>query len=201
MNAPLFPPQYCAPAAYYAAMARLGEARIADGLRFDKRFKPTHRCIVPGNHGLITLTVPITRPHGAGATWADAIISDHGAWWAEHMTALESTYGRSPYFEYYADDFRRIICSDAAGRQLTDFDADLDTLIRRLLGIGTRVEHSVEATPAAMLHPTDATSTIPAYWQVRPTDEATRGLISVLDMLFCLGPEALPLLLAHESNP
>ena len=42
MNAPLYPPQYCAPTAYYASMARRGEACIADGLRYDKRFKSTH---------------------------------------------------------------------------------------------------------------------------------------------------------------
>ena len=200
MNAPLFPPQYCAPASYYAAMARHDEAVIADGLRFDKRFKSTHRCMIPGNHGTITLTVPVAKPHGAEATWADAIVSDHGDWWNEHITALESTYGRSPYFEFYADDFRHIICREAAGRRLVDFNADIDRLIRRLLGITTRVEHSHEAVGSDSLYrPGDYA--IPRYWQVRPTDEATRALISVLDMLFCLGPEALPLLLAHESNP
>lgn len=201
MNAPLYPPQYCAPAAYYASMARRGEACIADGLRYDKRFKSTHRCLIPGNHGMIMLTVPTVKPHRADATWADVEVSDHGSWWSEHLTAMESTYGRTPYFEFYIDDFRQIIGPQAVGRRLTDFDGDLDTLIRRLLGISTEVSHSAEPLHPGSLCEHTPDLTIGQYWQIRPTEQSVTGQISVLDMLFCLGPEALTLLLDASRSP
>ena len=36
----------------------------------------------------------------------DVRISDHGNWRHVHWNALESAYRNSPFFEYYADDFR-----------------------------------------------------------------------------------------------
>lgn len=200
MNTPLYPPQYCGPASYYASMARHEAVCIADGLRYDKRFKSTHRCTIPGNHGMITLTVPTVKPHRADARWDDVMVSDHGAWWSEHLTALESTYGRTPYFEFYVDDFRQIIGPQAAGRRLTDFDGDLDRLIRRLLGLPTEVRHSAEATHPDSLCDHTPDLSIKRYWQVRPTEQAATGQISVLDILFCIGPEALPLLLDAKAS-
>ena len=59
---------------------------------------------------MIMLTVPTVKPHTVPTPHAaDVEVSDHGSWWSEHLTAMESTYGRTPYFEFYIDDFRQII--------------------------------------------------------------------------------------------
>ena len=201
----VLPPQFCASAEYYAVMAAYGSAIIHDGMPYDKRFKSTHRAEIADTRGRLTLTVPVSKPHGR-CTWAQTTVSPHDEWWTIHFTALESAYGRTPWFEYYADDFRPLFSAGQVGRSLTDFDADFDSLVRRLLSIPTQVrhcaDHDFQPQPGALdlrRADFDTMVTIAPYWQVRADSLGFTGGLSVLDLLFNLGPEA-PLVLRRAVS-
>ena len=189
-NRLILPPRYLGSVDYYASVVACGGAEIAAGIRFDKRRKATHRCVIADTRGPLTLTVPIVKPVSlTNARWNDIIVSDHNHWWNLHITALRSAYGRTPFYEFYEDDFTAIINADAAGRRLTELDADLDLLLRRLMGISEcKVTVSEDTTAAAV--PDEREAAVVEYYQVRSASLGFLPHLSAVDLLFNMGPES-----------
>ena len=65
-----------------------------------------NRCIIDGPDGPLTLTVPVEHGGVAKPTTGEVRVSEHGNWRHLHWNALVSAYEKSPYFFYYADEFR-----------------------------------------------------------------------------------------------
>lgn len=178
------PPAYFGGIDRYVAIAAHGGFSVAGDARFDKRLKSTHRCTIVDTRGPLSLTMPIVKPERYhSARWADIIVSDHGNWTANHITALESAYGRTPFFEFYIDRLAPII-REAPGRPLVEVDALLEAQILKILSLPPALGQSGSASD-----PIPAIPAIP-YWQIR---QATLGFtpgLSILDLIFSLGPEA-----------
>ncbi|MDE6126682.1 MAG: WbqC family protein, partial [Muribaculaceae bacterium] len=154
------PPRYFGSVAYYALMAAYPEATIALGTLYDKRQKAVHRCDIADTHGPVSLTAAVGKPHGLRmARWADVPLSPHGRWWHIHRVTLESAYGRTPFFEYYADTILPLILeitADSDGIVLENrseaqtigaLDRRIDETLRPLLGIETIVSYTDVASP------------------------------------------------------
>ena len=87
-----------------------------------------HRYIVDGPNGVQTLTVPLVGSTNNMMTpLRDVLISEHGDWRRLHWGALYSAYGRSPYFDYVADDLSRVI--NGSQRYLHDFNIQMHEVI------------------------------------------------------------------------
>ncbi len=198
-NKIILPPRLFAPAAYYALIAAAESVTIDSSLRFDKRQKAVHRYDIADTRGRLQLTVPIVKPHGCphSPTWADAGISPHGEWWRLHITALESAYGRTPYFEFVIDKFSGIFINpdepDAAPNVL-ELCKRADEIVRQILAIETPVEW----IPAENLKlQTDlrcfdpSTNPMETHFQIRSSQLGFIQHLSILDLIFNLGPEAI----------
>lgn len=198
----IFPPQYLGSTGYYAAMKRYDLVVVDTQMRYDKRFKSIHRTVIAGNHGPMMLTVPVS--HGTPETdrklrWDDVTVSAHGNWWDVHRGALESAYGRTPYFEFYIDSLLPFLRKETTGTAITDFDLELDAVIRSHLGITTRLTTRMPETENAEeaddLRRADfSTYFNKEYYQVRADRLGFMSNMSVLDLLFNMGPEAGSLL-------
>lgn len=209
----LLPPQYFGPVAYYARMAAYGKAVIDDTLHYDKRFKSAHRCAIAFTDGPVNLTVPVAKPHGIDhASWLHTAVSTHGHWWTLQRPALETAYGRTPFFEYYIDRFTPLFDEAwiATCPPVTELCARADAIVRSLLGLTTEVTHHTDtvadvaaalAGPVVDLRRADpaAMAEVPPYWQVRGDTLGFMPGLSILDLLFNLGPEAPLHLLAAGS--
>ncbi len=87
-----------------------------------------HRYRIDGPNGIQTLTVPLVGSTNNMMTpLRDVLISEHGDWRRLHWGALFSAYGRSPYFDYVADDLSRVINGNQ--RWLHDFNAQMHEVI------------------------------------------------------------------------
>lgn len=230
MNAPLhrplplfpdkavtLPPRYFGSVGYFALLAAYGTAVIQDDALYDKRQKEVHRCTVADTHGPVTLTVPVSKPHGIPrATWREVGISDHGAWWHVHRVTLESAYGRTPFFEFYIDSLLPYLSASTPGAfpSVAALDTALTARVASLLQLPTRILTASEAPqtpqttrltdgteyPLAQSDPTCADpsmvsrladlATWPPYYQVRQDTQGFQPGLSILDLLFNLGPEA-----------
>lgn len=191
-NSPLqLPCRLAPPAAYYRMMLRHGEggALICGGERFDKRQKDAHRFEIADTRGPLRLTVPIEKPYGA--TWADTRVSLHGNWWEMMWTALESAYGRTPFFEFYADDFRPLLDNPSRFSTVANLCFDFDRAIRRAIGLNVSVTHST--APNLTPQPVEPFSPKP-YWQLRASSLGFIPNLSILDLIFNLGPETILIL-------
>lgn len=187
---------------YYALLAAYPEAVVDNTLKFDKRHKAMHRCDIADTHGVISLTVPIEKPVSmSGALWSDIRISGHNHWWNQHLTTLKSAYGRTPFFEYYLDDFLPFYSEQWVGKSITEFNNGLDRTIRKLLGIDTTVIYKTESDlrdlplesddyRKKMPYPTNTVE----YYQVRKQKLGFIPSMSIVDLLFNMGPES-PLIL------
>jgi hypothetical protein len=205
----ILPPQYLGTAVYYAILAAYPVAVIDTAMRYDKRFKSAHRCTIVDTRDDLRLTVPVSHDFSQlgdrTPTWADVRVSTHGSWWDVHRIALESAYGRTPFFEYYIDRFLPAYRhrTDDDCESVIELDMMLDEQLRRSLGIETQVltttanlldkkvvdyrRHDFAAAP-------DVT-----YYQVRADKLGFRKGLTALDLLFNMGPEA-PLVLKEMQD-
>lgn len=190
------PMRLAAPAGYYALMATCGSAVIDCGSAFDKRDKSIRRIDIADASGLLRLTVPIAHPeHIRGTSLNELTISDHGRWWDVMLTALESAYGRTPYFEFYIDRFKPMIARPEPGTLLADMCRSMDETIRAILGIETEVAYSYEKGGRR----TEVEMPEVMYTQHRQAELGFIDGLSVLDLIFCHGPES-PLYLLNAIN-
>ena len=226
----VLPLRYFGNIGYYAVMAAYGRAVVTADALFDKREKAVHRCDITDTHGRVQLTVPVAKPHGiARARWNDVRLSDHGAWWHVHRVALESAFGRTPFFEFYIDRFLPFLSAGVMEMcpTIASLDLALDEVVRSILSIPTEVAATGEGgflgsmgsthlskvaffdaalfSPrcSAMWHFNVGLTTAPSspricgevsdfapYYQVRGDRQGFIPNLSILDLIFNLGPEA-----------
>lgn len=185
----ILPTRFCPHPSYYRAMLlHDGPVIINTATRFDKRQKDTHRCRIADVRGPIELTVPIAKHYGS--TWEETEVSRHGQWWETFRVTLESAYGRTPYYEFFADEFNSILQPETF-TNVSDLNRRFDEAIRRCLNFPTEVIHQP-------LHPSETTlpqtEDLGPYWQVRSDKFGYIPNLSILDILFNLGPETMLLL-------
>ena len=179
------PTRLCPPPAYYKMMLEWdGPVEICGGERCDKRCKSAHRFTIADTRGPLDLTVPVEKP--LGRTWATTRVSLHGRWWEVMREALASAYGRTPYFEFLADDFLAPISDPEAFTTVADLNAQFDRAIRRVLGITKEVTYTTEPRRPVAIEPFEPQP----YWQVRQHQLGFIPGLSILDLIFNLGPEA-----------
>ena len=141
----------------------------------------------------------------------DIRISDHGNWRHLHWNALKSAYGESPFFEFYADD----ICPffEKKWKYLWDFNWEIMEKMCELLQIDRlplTIDHSDDVpanlqssifnlqsskdfrTAIQPKHPQpDADFTPKPYYQVYQQKHGFIPNLSILDLLFNMGNEAI----------
>lgn len=154
--------------------------------RFDKRDKDTHRFTIADTRGKLQLTVPIAKPKSSRIRWDEVEISTHGAWWDVHRVALESAYGRTPYFEFYIDRFLPMLTTGVTERfpKLHALATAWDREIRDILGL---TSDRTEGDPMPHL---GREISLKPYRQVRSDKLGFIAGLSILDLVFNLGPEA-----------
>ena len=198
---PLLSSAYLAPVRYFAHLYTAPPAVIET---CDNYVKQTYRnrCLIAGPNGVQALTVPIEKPSYGKAAMRDIRISDHGNWRHLHWNALQSSYERSPFFEYYADDLRPFY--ERRIEFLLDFNEGLQQTILNLLDLSPTILHTDAylAMPSEdmldlreLISPKrpwqdDSTFTPQPYYQVFSHKHGFQADLSIVDLLFNMGPEA-----------
>lgn len=165
-----------------------------------------NRYYIVAANGVSKLIIPLKHPQSK-VPFRDIQVSRTEDWQRHHWKTIRSAYGRSPFFEYYADYFAPMY-ENTSSPWLHDFNRNMLDTTFRLLHIKQPV-HYLEATTSILpendLRPwfefpwqkypltpqTDRHRTLRPYPQVF---DARHGFIpdmSILDALFCLGPQAL----------
>lgn len=191
-------PLYLAPIPLYAQLYKCDTLVINGNEPFVKQtFR--NRAIIATENGTQSLTIPVIHDGGRTAM-RDVRISEHGNWRHQHWNALVSAYRKSPFFDYYADDLAHFY-KERDGF-LMDFNIRLHNVICELLGLEREVkivtEQNVDtptidlrhiAEPKALTNITNYTAQ--QYYQVFAQRNGFIPNLSILDLLFNMGPEGL----------
>lgn len=151
-----------------------------------------NRCSIITANGLMNLVIPVEkfRNHTAVAS----IRIDHSTNWQRvHIHAIRSAYGKSPYFEFYGDKILSLY--EWKAETLVEWNAACLNAVFSILKVNPLIAFSGEyiANAAADLRNEDFTvqpSNQPQYMQVFMDRHGFYSGLSVLDLIFCTGPEA-----------
>ena len=192
---------YFGPIQWYQKLNRYDHCLIE---QYDSYQKQTYRnrCIIATANGQQALTVPVEHTDEKTLV-KDLRISDHNQWRRIHWNALQSAYSESPFFDYYADDLRPFF--EKKYNFLIDFNEAIRQKMCELLDIHPNVEYTTTYHPSPLRSPlTDFREIIHAkhslpdpsfepkeYWQVFQHKHGFMPNLSILDLLFCMGPEAV----------
>lgn len=189
---------YLGPVQQYVKMAQYGSIYME---REENYIKQTYRnrCVLAAANGPLTLSVPIVKPDDLKCPTKEIRISDHGNWRHLHWNALVSAYNMSPFFEYYADDFAPFY--ERRFTFLFDFNEALRQLICELIDLQPQVRYTDSYQPTVShdfresirpRHPEpDATFRPAPYYQVFQAKFGFLPNLSIVDLLFNMGPESL----------
>lgn len=204
MSQALLSSAYFGPVQWFQKLHRYDRCLIE---RYDNYVKQTYRnrCVIAATGGPQTLTVPIERYDGCKCLMRDIRISDHGVWRHVHWNAIVSSYGESPFFDYYADDILPFF--ERRWKYLYDFNLDITHTVCSLLDIRPVIEPTSDYILTEDVaaddfrdairpkHPLpDAAFEPRPYYQVYSRKHGFLPNLSILDLLFNEGPEGIFLL-------
>ena len=160
--------------------------------------------IIPTTNGPLSLTIPTN--HDISLSMKDIRISDHANWRHVHWNALLSAYGESPFFEYYQDDIRPFF--EKKYEFLFDFNMETTEKMIELLDIRPKISITEAYIQSKELKEEDeikdfrdairpkkplpdAEFTPQRYYQVYEQKHGFQPNMSILDLLFNEGNEAI----------
>ncbi len=187
---------YFGPVQWYQKLNRYDECLIE---RHESFIKQTYRnrMIIATTNGPLSLTIPTN--HDTSMAMKDIRISDHGNWRHLHWNALVSAYNMSPFFEYYEEDFAPFY--EKKYEFLFDYNEELRQLICRLLDLHPNVIYTEEYQSEVpndfreIIRPKhegeDPSFSPKPYYQVFQGKHGFLPNMSIVDLLFNMGPEGL----------
>ena len=162
-----------------------------------------NRMVLAGSNGLVHLSVPLEKGRDQKQLLKDVRISYTLPWQLQHWRTIESCYNRSPFFEYYRDWLEAFYQRRPVF--LLDMNRDLMEWLVKQLKPTARFSETTEFLPA---YPAEITE-YRSNWLPRNFQQSSKNIhyqqvfadrigfqpnLSILDLLFCEGPNSPNLL-------
>ena len=162
-----------------------------------------NRMVLAGSNGLVTLSVPLEKGRDQKQPIRDVRISYSLPWQQQHWRTIESCYNRSPFYEFYRDGLERIFSSRPV--YLLDLNRDVQQWLWKVLKVPAGfsetssyqtqiLENSFDARNRWMPKNFRSDHGSIRYRQVFEDRIGFQPNLSILDLLFCMGPSAHSLL-------
>ncbi|MFB6453664.1 WbqC family protein [Chitinophaga sp. Hz27] len=159
-----------------------------------------NRCYLAGPNGRMILSVPLTKGKNQRTVMKDVKISNEEKWQSLHWKTLVSAYRRSPWFEYYEPELEALYekrfdylldwnmaCLEWANNKLgvSQTITLTDGYEKMVIGADDMRDKLVPG-----IFPEDS----PVYTQVFEDRTGFLPGVSILDLLFCEGKQAMEII-------
>lgn len=195
---------YLAPIEQYSLLAS-GRRCLFDYHESYPKQSWRNRCRIMTDRGTVDLSIPVVKHHFVKTPTRDVMIDYSTPWQKRHWHALVTAYRNSPYFDHYEHLFAPLYSTQE--KYLVDLNERLMTTVLGCLGL----EHSVHWSRADSFVPLDnphcdmrfalspkqrlreGTEPYKAkpYYQVFADKMPFEANISIIDLLFCEGPQSV----------
>lgn len=188
------------PVEWFAVLARCtggGSLPVVDRGNYEKQ-SYRNRCSILSESGPLDLRFPVVHN---GVRRLDEVLVDYSTPWVQKFkVAVASAYYSSPFFEYYRDELFAIL--DSHPLTVWELDWKIIDFFCRKMGLPLPLEGSVSPLCSGkddyreLIHPKkEKIFSVRPYWQVFRDRYGFVGGLSVMDLLFCEGPESICYLL------
>ena len=192
LNNPLLPTAYFGPISYYAIFLQYPNCTIELHEHFVKQ-SIRNRCNIYGANGKLQLTIPKQRKGSDKTIIKEIQISYNQNWQREHWNAIVSCYSSSPFFEYYKDELLPFFEKEET--LLINFNHKLQLVILKLLqekrNIKTTTKYLHQGNFSDFRGHKWEFKNLKTYNQVFMEKYGFISNLSIIDLLFNLGPESI----------
>ena len=168
-----------------------------------------NRCVVAGGNGPINLSIPILEGREQKKAMKEIMIDNRKPWQGQHWKTIISCYNRSPWFDFFGHELEGLYRQPV--EYLVDWNRICFEWVAKKLGIHINVLCTNSFQPVYddsnledfrnQLLPKSIDSNFPKPVYYRQVFEERIGFIphlSILDLLFCEGKNAVGKLTAGE---
>ncbi len=203
----LIHPTYFPTVAHFVAIAKSNAVVFEVADNFVKQTY-RNRAYIYGANGLLQLNVPVVYSQKNRKPYAEVTVFKGEKWQLQHWKSLESAYKTSPFFEFYEDELKPLFFEQVEG--LLDFNLKCFGVICDCLQLDvstskTTIYEKTSSTATDFRCLVDAKKNtdfnLQAYTQVFSAKHGFIPNLSILDLLFNEGPNALNYLEAQHLQP
>lgn len=202
----LFTTSYLPPVQYLSHWLNADNPTVEKYCNYAKQ-SYRNRCDILGANGTIALIVPVIKGRRFKIASKDVEIAYYERWQDLHWRSIVSAYKSSPFFEYYMDDFEVFYKKNY--RFLLDFNTELMQVILDALDVENTIKFTDKYDKQVgegvsdyreIIHPKKNYRELDMQFQPIPYRQVFSDRfdfmpnLSVIDLLFNKGPEALDFL-------
>lgn len=166
-----------------------------------------NRAHIASANGVLRLSIPLVSGKNAQQSIREVRIAYDEPWQKHHWESIQSAYGNAPFFLHYADAIQPFY--EQKCKYLFDWNWQLLQKILQIVNLEPYIQHTTEyqkETPPKILDLRDVISPKTEDWkndsdfqnkwyaQVFEEKQGFLSNLSILDLLFCAGPETLSIL-------
>ena len=185
---------------FFAQCSRFQEISIEAQEHYQKR-SYRNRAQISGPNGTVWLSVPLRKGKNRQCPIREVEIAHDEPWQSIHWHSIRTTYGKTPFFEHYADLVESLVY--LVSTRLFDHNLGIINALLPEIGIRktvtlsrvyeTKPKHFIdlrEKNPISGV-PDEIQIRFPEYVQPFLHKQPFHPNLSILDLLFCKGPETV----------
>ena len=193
----VIPSCYLGPVSYFACMLQADEVWLEIHEHYIKQTY-RNRCSIATANGQLNLIIPVIKVNGNHTRMHDVEISNSERWQMNHWRAIESAYSNAPFFLFYKSELESFYSTPFSS--LIEYNQGLLEIVLSMLKVKINIQTTSRYDDSAGVEMLDFRQSIqpkkkqgmiiPPYPQVFSERSGFLPDLSVVDLLFNLGPDA-----------